>query len=401
MPITSFLEQELARQQRTLSLIPSDNHASGAVRAALSSVIMNRYAEGYPGARYYGGMEVVDQLETAVCDLARQVFKTDYHVNVQPYSGSPANLAAYSAVLQLGDTVLALGLAQGGHLTHGHKVSFTSQAYNFVHYEVDPKAETVDADTLLALAKKHKPKLIVCGATAYPRVFDFAMFRSVADAVGAYLMVDMAHISGLIAGGSHATPFGIADIITSTTHKSLRGPRGGMIFCKPELAKQVDKAVFPGLQGGPHEHTIAALGVALEEALRPEFAEYAARVVKNAQALAATLQERGVRLVAGGTDTHLVLADLRPLNINGKDAQDLLEAAGIIANKNSIPFDPASPRTPSGLRLGTPAITTRGFTPETTTELATLVADLLAGTRSPEQIRPEVEALALRHPLPE
>ncbi|CAN5145483.1 serine hydroxymethyltransferase [soil metagenome] len=356
-----ILESEKQRQQQTLSLIASENYVSKVVLEASASVFTNKYAEGYPGKRYYAGNEFSDELETLTQELAQEVFATDYHVNVQPHSGSDANLAVYGALLKPGDTVLALSLAHGGHLTHGHSVSYTGQVYNFVHYTVKQDTELIDYDEVAALAKEHKPKLIVCGGSAYPMHVDFAKFAKIAQAHQAWLMVDMAHFAGLVAGKVYPTPFGHADVVTTTTQKTLRGPRGGMIFARKEFAKAVDRAVFPGLQGGPHMHTIAAKAASLYEALQPQFRDYAKQVITNTQALAYALQQRGFRLVGNGTDTHLFLMDLRGTGMSGKDAQTALEAVGITCNMNALPYDPNPPTNPSGLRIGTAALTTRGM----------------------------------------
>jgi glycine hydroxymethyltransferase len=356
-----ILESEKLRQQQTLSLIASENYVSKAVLEASASVFTNKYAEGYPGKRYYAGNEFSDELETLAQELAREVFATDYHVNVQPHSGSDANLAVYGALLKPGDTVLALSLAHGGHLTHGHSVSYTGQVYNFVHYSVRQDTELIDYDEVAALAKEHKPKLIICGASAYPMHIDFARFAKIAQLHQAWLLVDMAHFSGLVAGKVYPTPFGHADVVTTTTQKTLRGPRGGMIFSRKEFAKAIDRAVFPGLQGGPHMHTIAAKAASLYEALQPNFRDYAKQVITNTQALAYALQQRGFRLVGNGTDTHLFLMDLRGTGMSGKDAQNALEAVGITCNMNALPYDPNPPTNPSGLRIGTAAVTTRGM----------------------------------------
>jgi glycine hydroxymethyltransferase len=356
-----ILELEKNRQATSISLIASENYASRAVLEATGSVFTNKYSEGYPGKRYYAGNEFTDELELLTIQLAQEVFSTDYHVNVQPHSGSDANLAVYGALLKPGDTVLALSLSHGGHLTHGHTVSYTGQVYNFVHYSVQEDTELINYDEVQALARQHKPKLIVCGASAYPMHIDFARFAKIAQANQAWLLVDMAHIAGLIAGKAHPSPFGYADVVTTTTQKTLRGPRGGMIFCRKEFAKAIDKAVFPGLQGGPHMHTIAAKAAALYEALQPQFREYAKQVVINAQALAYAMQQRGFRLVGNGTDTHLFLMDLRGTGMHGKEAQSALEKVGITCNMNALPYDPNPPTSPSGLRIGTAAVTTRGM----------------------------------------
>ncbi|MDA8393064.1 MAG: serine hydroxymethyltransferase [Actinomycetota bacterium] len=363
--VDAILQSESVRQRSTLQLIASENFASPAVLAAAGSVLTNKYAEGYPGRRYYAGNRFVDQMESLAKERLARLFGAE-HVNVQPHSGSNANAAAYLALLEPGDTVLAMSLDQGGHLTHGSPVNFSGRLYDFVPYGVTaagPDGERIDFDQVADLARRVRPKLIVAGATAYPRVIDPAPFRQIADEVGARFLFDAAHVAGLIAGGVHPSPFGVADVVTFTTHKTLRGPRGGAIACSEELAKGIDKAVFPGLQGGPLEHVIAAKAVAFGEALRPSFKQYAAAIVANAKALAASLESEGLRLVSGGTDNHLVLVDLRPFDeeLSGKVAQEALEAAGIVANRNQIPGDPRSPFVTSGLRLGTAAQTTTGM----------------------------------------
>jgi glycine hydroxymethyltransferase len=382
--IGQLMEEEAQRQAQEITLIASENYASKAVLDANGSVLNNKYAEGYAGNRYYAGNRIVDQIEREAIRLAQEAFATDYHVNVQPLSGSPANFAVYTALLKPGDTVLAMSLAHGGHLTHGHQVSVTGQLYNFVHYGVSKETELIDYDQVLALAKEHRPKLIVCGATAYPMFFDFAAFSRIAREVGAWLMVDMAHFAGLVAGKAHPTPFGYADVVTSTTHKTLRGPRSGIIFCRPEFAKAIDRAVFPGLQGGPHMHTIAAKAIALEETLQPSFQVYAKQVVQNAKVLAYSLQRRGFRLMADGTDTHLMLVDVTTAGSSGKLAQERLESIGMITNKNMLPFDPRTPNDPSGLRLGTPAVTSRGMKEKEMEEIADILSVALTSTPSPD-----------------
>ena len=398
--ISSLIQAEYERQQHELCLIASENYASPAVLAAAGSVLTNKYAEGYPGKRYYAGNRIVDEIENATIALAQQLFKTDYHVNVQPYSGSNANLAAYAALLQPGDTILALALPHGGHLTHGHAVSLTSRIFNFVHYGVDAESELIDYDQVLALAKEHRPKLIVAGATAYSMFFDFARFARIAREVGAWFMVDMSHFAGLVAGNAHPSPFGHADVITTTTHKTLRGPRAGVIFCRPEFAKAIDRAVFPGTQGGPHEHIIAAKAIAFEEALQPSFTQYAHQIVANAKALAFTLQRQGFRLVADGTDTHLFLLDLRSTPLRGKEAQARLEEAGIICNMNSIPFDDQPPLNPSGLRFGTPAVTTRGMKEKEMEIIGEAIATLLNDRTTTASVATTISTLTKKFHIP-
>jgi len=378
--ITKLIDKEHERQQSCLSLIPSENYVSTAVQQAQSSCFTNKYAEGYPGKRYYGGTKYCDELELLCQTQAQQVFKTDYQVNVQPYSGSPANLAAYMALIQPGDTIMGLDLGAGGHLTHGHKVSATGIIFKSVTYNVNPETHLIDYDALEKLAAEHQPKVIVAGTTAYARRLDFARFATIAQNVGAYLLADISHISGLVATGLHPSPFGYADIVTTTTHKMLRGPRGALIFSKTEeIATKVNKAVFPGLQGGPHMHTIAAITQALFEAQTAAYANYCQQILANAQAMVDVLKARGFTVITDGTDNHLWLIDLRNKNLTGTEAQEQLERHNIVANKNAIPYDPAGPFKPSGLRLGTPPLTTRGFKTKDATLLATLIADILDG----------------------
>ncbi|WP_214882494.1 MULTISPECIES: serine hydroxymethyltransferase [unclassified Exiguobacterium] len=370
------MQHELGRQRDNIELIASENFVSEAVMEAQGGVLTNKYAEGYPGRRYYGGCEFVDVAENLARDRAKALFGAE-HANVQPHSGAQANMAVYFTVLEAGDTVLGMNLSHGGHLTHGSPVNFSGIQYNFVEYGVDKETEHIDYDVVAALAKEHKPKLIVAGASAYPRTIDFAKFREIANSVDAYLMVDMAHIAGLVAAGLHPNPVEHAHFVTTTTHKTLRGPRGGMILCKEESAKAIDKSIFPGIQGGPLMHVIAAKAVAFGEALQPEFKDYQRQVIANAQALAAGLEEEGLRIVSGGTDNHLLLVDLRGIDITGKAAEHALDAAGITVNKNTIPFDPASPFVTSGVRLGTAAMTTRGFKQEDMKEVARLIGRVL------------------------
>jgi glycine hydroxymethyltransferase len=358
--IYELIGKEAARQEQSIRLIASENYASRAVMEATGSILCNKYSEGYPGKRYYEGQVFVDQIETLAIERAKSLFGAA-HANVQPYSGSPANQAAYMALLDPGDMVMGLGLPFGGHLTHGWRVNFSGINYHSVQYEVDPETHLIDMNMIEDLARQAKPKLIICGGTAYPRIWDFEAFAQVADAVGAVLVADIAHIAGLVVGGAHPHPFPHAHVITTTTHKTLRGPRGGMILSDGRFAKQLDRAVFPGLQGGPHDHTTAAIAVALKEAATDEFRAYAHQVVTNAKALASALSELGLRLISGGTDNHLILVDVTPRGINGKPAARALNAAGIECNYNTIPFDPRKPMDPSGLRIGTPSITTRGM----------------------------------------
>jgi glycine hydroxymethyltransferase len=373
------IRAERGRQCDQIELIASENYVSDAVLVAQGSVLTNKYAEGYPEHRYYGGCKFVDVAEELARERAKKLFDAEY-ANVQPHAGSQANGAAYLALLEPGDTILAMKLSHGGHLTHGAKFNFSGQFYNFVHYGVRPETEMLDYDAIAALAEEHKPRLILAGASAYPRIIDFPRLRQIADSVGAYLMVDMAHIAGLIAAGVHPSPVPYCDVVTSTTHKTLRGPRAGLILCKAEHASEIDKAVFPGLQGGPLMHIIAAKAVAFAEALRPEFKAYARAVVDNARVLAKYLAQDGLRIVSGGTDNHLMLVDVRGANITGQEAEDVLDQIGITVNKNLIPFDPAPPRVTSGIRLGTPAVTTRGFGPA---QMETIADCIICVLRSP------------------
>ncbi len=375
--VSRALELEELRQRECIVLIASENYASKAVLEPGSSVISNKYAEGYPGRRYYGGCENADIVESLAIDRAKELFGA-HHANVQPHSGAQANMAAYFAVLELGDTVMGMQLDHGGHLTHGASVNFSGKSYNFVPYGVDRDTETIDYDEVERLAKEHRPKLIVAGCSAYPRVLDFARFRAIADSVDALLMVDMAHIAGLVAGGAHPSPLPHAQIVTSTTQKSLRGPRGGFILCDEDLVRKVDFALFPFTQGGPLMQAIAGKAVCFGQALKPEFSRYAHQVVANCKVLAADLSEAGLRLVSGGTDNHMVLVDVTPLGITGQQAESALESVGIIANKNAIPYDPRPPRVTSGLRLGTPAITSRGMAESDVKQVAAMLITVLA-----------------------
>ncbi len=400
--IADLIRQEERRQFQGIELIASENYVSAAVQQAAASVLTNKYAEGLPGKRYYGGCEVVDEVERLAIARAKQLFGAE-HANVQPHAGAQANAAAYLALLQPGDTVLGMALDQGGHLTHGSKVNFSGKLYNFVSYGVHRDTEMVDYDEVERLAQEHKPKLIVTGFSAYPRKLDFARFRQIADSVGALLMADIAHVAGLVVAGLYPNPIPHCHVVTTTTHKTLRGPRGAMILCTEELGAKIDKGVFPGTQGGPLEHIIAAKAVAFREALSPEFATYQQRVLDNAQALASSLTERGLRLVSGGTDNHLMLVDVRPFNATGRDAEAALESVHIHANKNAIPFDPEPPVRTSGVRLGTPAITTRGFGEAEMREVAGLIAEAITGRGDPatlDSVRERVIALAARFPLP-
>jgi glycine hydroxymethyltransferase len=374
--LQSLITRELTRQQRNIELIASENFTPLPVLQATGSVLTNKYAEGYPGSRYYGGCEVVDDIEALAIERAKTLYRAE-HANVQPHSGSTANQAVYWAALEPGDRVLAMSLAHGGHLTHGHPVNFSGMGYTFFHYGVGRKTGRIDMDEVRALALKHKPKLIVAGASAYPRALDFAAFRAVADEVGAELMVDMAHIAGLIAGGAHQSPFPLADWVSTTTHKTLAGPRGGACFCRAENATRLDHAVFPGLQGGPLEHVVAGKAVCFLLAMTDEFKARQRRTVENAAALAGGLLEGGLELVSGGTDTHLMLVDFTGTEMTGKRAQELLDRVGITANKNSVPYDERPPTISSGIRLGTPAMTTRGFGPDEMREVAGIIVDTL------------------------
>lgn len=393
---------ERQRQRDQIELIASENYTSPAVLAAQGSVLTNKYAEGYPGHRYYGGCEYVDVAEELARQRARQLFKAE-HANVQPHSGAQANAAVYLALLQPGDTVLAFKLDHGGHLTHGMKLNYSGHYYNFVHYGVDPETECLNYDNIAELARQHKPRLIVVGASAYPRLFDFARLREIANSVDAYLMMDMAHVAGLIAVGLHPDPVPYCDVVTTTTHKTLRGPRGGLILCQERHAKAIDRAVFPGIQGGPLMHVIAAKAVGFKEALQPEFKEYQQAILDNAQVLAQTLSEGGLRLVSGGTDNHLLLVDLRQANVTGQEAEDALHAAGITVNKNMIPFDPQPPRVTSGVRLGTPAITTRGFRQPDVKTVAEAILKVVFNTKDEailNEMRRVTAGLCERFPVP-
>jgi glycine hydroxymethyltransferase len=395
------IQHETERQNGQLELIASENFTSEAVLEAAGSVFTNKYAEGYPGKRYYGGCEFTDIVENLARDRAKKLFGAEY-VNVQPHSGSQANQAAYAAVIQPGDTVLGMNLSHGGHLTHGHQLNFSGKTYKIIPYGVRKDDELIDYEELARLAEEHKPKLIIAGGSAYPRIIDFARFRSIADSVGATFLVDMAHFSGLVAAGVHPNPCEYADIVTSTTHKTLRGPRSGIILARAQYGAAIDKSVFPGVQGGPLVHIVAAKAVCFLEAMQPEFAEYSRQVVANARALAGSLIQEGFRVVSGGTDTHLMLVDVFSKGIRGKEAEAALDRARITANKNAIPFDTNPPLNPSGIRLGTPAVTTRGFKEPELREVAELIAEVLRNPGSEETIaavRRRVEGLTNRFPL--
>jgi glycine hydroxymethyltransferase len=398
--VAAIVDRELRRQRDGLELIASENFASRAVIDAMGTPLTNKYAEGYPGRRYYGGCEVVDEVERLAIERAKRIFGAG-HANVQPHSGAQANLAAYMALIAPGDLLMGMSLPHGGHLTHGASVNHSGMIFRAVQYGVDPATGLIDYDAVRDLARAERPKMIIAGGSAYARIIDFEAFRSIADEVEAYLLVDMAHFSGLVAGGVYPSPIPYADVTTSTTHKTLRGPRGGMILCGEALAKQVDKSVFPGHQGGPLMHVIAAKAVAFGEILEPGFRVYARKVVENAKALAAALQGRGFDIVSGGTDSHLMLVDLRPKGLTGKLAEQLLDRAGITVNKNTIPDDPQSPFVTSGIRLGTPALTTRGMGTSEMKRIAKLIDKIIVGQDDAtiEAVRGEVEELARSFPL--
>ena len=401
--IVEIASKDLTRQQTSLMLIPSENYASRAVMEIQGSILANKYAEGYPGERYYNGCQFMDEVESLAIERAKALFGAE-HINVQPHAGSQANMAVYHALLEPGDTILAMSLSHGGHLTHGDNVNFSGRYYNIAAYGVDADTERIDMEEVARLAAEHRPKLIVVGATAYPRQFDFAAWRQVADSVGAYLLADIAHIAGLIAGEVHPDPVPYCDVVTTTTHKTLRGPRGAMIMCRSAYADKIDRAVFPGLQGGPFLHTIAARAVAFKEASEPDFKTYQAQIVKNAKALAERLIENGFRLVSGGTDNHLMLIDLTSKyeKLSGRQAADHLEDAGIIVNKNAIPFDKRKPRTTSGLRIGTPMITTRGMNEDGMVQVADFITETLENRQKASikrRIREKVKEFCTQFPI--
>ena len=399
--IYNAVKGELERQRNNLELIASENFPSLAVLVTMASVMNNKYAEGYPGKRYYGGCEWMDVVESLAIERAKKLFGAE-HVNVQPLSGVPANLAAYMAVAKPGDTIMGLTLSHGGHLSHGHKVSFSGILFNAVQYTVNRETELIDYEQLRKVAHEVKPKIIVSGASAYPRVIDFKKFREIADEVGAYHVADIAHIAGLVVAGLHPSPIPYADIVTTTTHKTLRGPRSAIIMCKQELARAVDKWVFPGLQGGPHMHVIAAKAVCFKEAMQDEFKEYQKQIVKNAKAMEETFKELGYRLVSGGTDTHLLLVDLRSKGITGKEAEEALDKAGITVNKNTIPYDPQKPFIASGIRIGTPAITTRGMKEAEARRIVELIDRVLSNVGREQiykEVRQEVNKMLKEFPL--
>ena len=392
------MQKELDRQRHNIELIASENIVSEAVLKAMGSVLTNKYAEGYPGKRYYGGCECVDIVENIAIERAKKLFGAE-HVNVQPHSGAQANIAVYFALLNPGDTVLGMSLAHGGHLTHGSPVNISGKYYNFVPYGIDAKTGRLDYEELERLAKEHKPKLVVAGASAYPRVIDFERIAKIAHDNGALFMVDMAHIAGLVAAGLHPSPFPFADVVTTTTHKTLRGPRGGMIMCREELGKAIDKAIFPGTQGGPLMHVIAGKAVCFGEALKPEFKEYQKQVLENSKALADALLGFGFDLVTGGSDNHLILVDLRNFNVTGKEMEKKLDEVRITANKNAIPDDPQSPFITSGVRLGTPAVTSRGFDTDYMKVVAECIYNVASGSDTKENVLEKVDALCRKHPI--
>ncbi|MGB9901739.1 serine hydroxymethyltransferase [Methanothrix sp.] len=399
--ISAVIRKELDRQRNTLVLVAAENFTSPAVMEAQGCVMTNKYAEGYPGKRYYRGCTFMDEAENLARDRCRELFGAE-HVNVQPHSGSQANMAAYFATLRPGDTIMGMNLDHGGHLSHGSPVNFSGKLYRVVPYGVSRKTEMLDYSEILDIAREYKPRMIVCGASAYPRIIDFKAMREIADEVGALLMADIAHIAGLVAAGVHPSPVPYADIVTTTTHKTLRGPRGGVIMCREELAQAIDRAVFPGIQGGPMMHTIAAKAVAFREAMTPEFRRYQEQIVRNAAALAGRLIENGFDLVSGGTDNHLMLVKLLKEGITGKEADEALESAGIALNKNMIPFDPRTPFVTSGIRIGTPAVTTRGMRENEMREIADLITEVIRDIRNPatiESVRSRVRALCERFPL--
>ncbi|WP_411168060.1 serine hydroxymethyltransferase [Clostridium sp. MB05] len=397
--IYQLIEKELNRQKEGIELIASENFASEAVMEAMGSYLTNKYAEGYPNKRYYGGCHVVDEVEDIARERVKELFGAD-HANVQPHSGSQANMAVYLSILEPGDTVLGMDLSHGGHLTHGSPVNFSGKLFNFISYGVDKVTETIDYDLVREIAIKHKPKLIVAGASAYARVIDFKKFREICDEVGAYFMVDMAHIAGLIAAGIHQSPVPYADFVTSTTHKTLRGPRGGLILCREKYAKQIDKTIFPGIQGGPLIHTIAAKAVCFKEALDPSYKEYMQNVVNNCKILSDELIKYDFKIVSGGTDNHLILLDLTNKDVTGKDAEILLDSIGITVNKNTVPNETKSPFITSGIRIGTPAVTTRGFNEEDMKEIASIINDAIS-IENPnlELLKNRVKDLCEKHPL--
>ena len=400
--LAAIVHREEDRHRLGLELIASENYASAGVLAALSTVLSTKYAEGYPHKRYYGGCQYVDEVEELAISRATRLFGAD-HVNVQPHSGAEANRAVYAGLMNVGDVAMGMDLSQGGHLTHGLSVNFSGKMYHFVHYGVDRETELLDYDQMARLAREHRPKVIVVGATAYPRIIDFARCREIADEAGAYLMADIAHIAGLVAAGVHPSPVGKAHVITTTTHKTLRGPRGAIVMCQADLAQTIDRSVFPGTQGGPHMHSIAAKAACFGEALKPEFAEYQRCIVENARTLAEELQRQGLRIVSGGTDNHLMLVDVGMRGVTGRDAQTALDAAGITVNKNTIPYDQRPPAVTSGLRIGTPAVTSRGMGPAEMRQIGGFICrvlDNLGDEGVTAAVREEVRELAGRFPVP-
>lgn len=400
--IYDLIEKEKVRQVEGIELIASENYTSAEVLEAMGSVLTNKYAEGYPGKRYYGGCEYYDEIENIAVERAKKLYEAE-HANVQPHSGASANMEAYFAVLEYGDTVLGLSLAHGGHLSHGLPINASGKLYNFIGYEVDKETERIDYDELEKLAKKHKPKLIVTGATAYPRTIDFKRVSEIAKSVGALNMADMAHIAGLVAAGVHPSPVPYADIVTSTTHKTLRGPRSGFILCKEELATKIDKAVFPGTQGCPLMHTIAAKAICFKEAMEDSFKDYAKKVVENAKTLSLELSKRGFRIISSGTDNHLLLVDVTPIGLTGKEAEEILGEVDVTVNKNTIPFDPNPPMVGSGIRIGTPAITTRGFGEKEMIEIAEIIEEVLKNPKDAninKQSKDKVTTITERFPVP-
>ncbi len=400
--IYDLIQKERKRQAEVLELIASENYVSDEVLEALGSILTNKYAEGYPRKRYYAGNEVIDQVEELAIERVREAFElpVDWHVNVQPYSGSPANLEVYAGLLEPGDTIMAMDLAHGGHLTHGSKVNASGKLYNFVHYGVSEKTGKLDYMEILKMADRVNPKILLCGFTAYPREIDFRKFREIADKAKAIAMADISHIGGLVAAGVHASPIPFFDVVTTTTHKTLRGPRGAIIMCKDKYASAIDKAVFPGMQGGPHENAIASIAVAMKEVKTAAFRRYADQVVKNSKALARALQDFGFKLVSDGSDNHLILVDLTNKNIGGKDAQKLLESAGIVINMNMVPFDKRSPFDPSGIRLGTAAVTSRGMKEKEMSKIASWMAAVITDRSVVENVRQEIKRFTKNFPAP-
>ena len=404
--VAKLIDLEIQRQKTSLQMIPSENHCSPAVREALGSILTDKYAEGYPGKRYYGGNQFIDMVENLAIERTKKLFKVEY-ANVQPHSGSPANAGVYLATCQPGDTIMGMALPMGGHLTHGSKPSFSGKFFKAVQYGLDEKTHLLNYDEFEKMANEHKPKLIWVGGSAYPRTFDWKRLGDIADSVGAYLAADIAHIAGLVAGGVHSSPVPFVHIVTTTTHKTLRGPRGGIIMVTKkgiekdaDLPKKIDKAVFPGLQGGPHENAIAAIAVCLKEAQTEAFKKYAAQIIKNAKVLAQELKKYGFNLISGGTENHLLLIDLRNKNITGAEAQDLLESIGISINRNSIPYDPAGPFKPSGIRMGTPAITTRGMKEKEMKKIAGWINEVISNPKSAKKVGAEIKKFCKKFPLP-